>query len=251
MSQMLSSEVRTASKDHWEEIPCGINLPLGEPGTREFFENLRRFKYEVDYPEILEFVRFPEGAGKRVLEVGCGLGSDTQTWCESGAKLTAIDFAERAVNMTKYRLEQCGLTADVRQASALDLPFADNSFDIYYSWGVLMHTGGIQKALDEAYRVLAPGGEAILMLYHKNSLQFRFYVQMLGRKFDDGAPISEFYSVSEMRELCKRFKVTELETYYFLRKNVSRLGAFIPKPIEKFLGSFWGSCTYLRLKKPA
>jgi len=192
MSTLLSNEIRAASKSHWEEIPCGINLPLGEVGTREFFENLRRFKYEVDYPEIIQFVRFPEGAGKRVLEVGCGLGSDSQTWCEAGAKLTAIDFAEHAVNMTKYRLEQCGLPADVRQASALNLPFEDNSFDVYYSWGVLMHTGGTQKALDEAFRVLVPGGEAIVMLYHKNSLQYRFYVQILGRKFDDGAPIASF-----------------------------------------------------------
>jgi ubiquinone/menaquinone biosynthesis C-methylase UbiE len=55
-----------------------------------------------------------------------------------------------------------------------------------------MHTGGTQKALDEAFRVLVPGGEAIVMLYHKNSLQYRFYVQILGRKFDDGAPIASF-----------------------------------------------------------
>ena len=73
-----------ASSAHWEQHACGIHLPLGEPGSKTFFENLRRFKYEVDYPEILKFVRFDEWAGREVLEIGCGLGSDTQTWLEAG-----------------------------------------------------------------------------------------------------------------------------------------------------------------------
>ena len=54
-----------------------------------------------------------------------------------------------------------------------------------------------------------------------------------------------------MDQLCRMFKLTERATYYFLRTNVSRLGAFLPTKLEKLLGRFWGSCTYLRLKKPA
>lgn len=245
------ADAKEMSKQHWEEIPCGINLPLGEAGTKEFYDNLRRFKYEEDYPEIVEYVRFPEWRGKRVLEVGCGLGSDTQTWCEAGANLTAIDFAERAVKTTLHRLALNGLSADIRQGSALELPFEDSTFDLYYSWGVLMHTGDTQKGIDEAFRVLKPGGQAILMLYQKNSLLYRLYVQLMGRKFDDDAPFVDFYSVGEMKKMCSKFKVREVKTYYFLRKNVSRIGALIPRPIERLLGKLWGSCTYLRLEKPA
>ncbi|HYD98269.1 MAG TPA: class I SAM-dependent methyltransferase [Alphaproteobacteria bacterium] len=241
---------RTAA--HWEAYPCGIHLPVGKPGTREFYTNLRRFKYEVDYPEILRMARFEEGRGRKVLEVGCGLGSDTQTWLEHGADLTSIDFAERAVEETNNRLRLFGLPPVARRASALDLPFPDASFDIYYAWGVLMHTGDTERALAEAHRVLRPGGTLIVMLYNKNSLSYRLHVQLLGRSYDDGAPITEFYTNGELRRMLRAFSISEFENYYFMRPNISRIGRYIPPPVERLLGRSWGACTYARgVKEPS
>lgn len=246
-----TSNERLASKSHWEQNPCGVHLDLGELRTREFYDNLRRFKYEVDYPEILRLVRFQEGRSKRILDAGCGLGSDTQTWLENGADLTSIDFAQRAVDETNHRLSLYGLPQVARQASVLELPFADASFDVYYSWGVLMHTGDPVKGLKEAHRVLRPNGELIALFYNKNSLSYRLYVQMLGRKYDDDAPITEFFTNRELAAMLSRagLKMTELENYYFLRPNVSRLGRYIPARVEQALGKMWGACTYVRAVK--
>lgn len=242
---------REESQTHWESNPCEIHLPLGTPGTREFYERLRRFKYEVDYPEILRFVRFDEWRGRRVLEIGCGLGSDTQTWLESGARLTSIDLARRAVESTRDRLALFGHSFTPAQASALALPFADGAFDLVYSWGVLMHTGDTRLAIREACRVVAPGGTVILMLYNRNSLLFRLYVQLLGRKFDDDAPIVDFHTNGEMREMLGGMRIVAMENYYFLRPNVSRLARLLPRRLEAVLGKTFGACTYVRAVRPA
>ncbi len=241
---------REDSRAHWEGNPCGIHLPLGAPDTKEFYERLRRFKYEVDYPEILRFVRFHEWRDRRVLEIGCGLGSDSQTWLENGARLTSIDFARRAVESTRHRLGLFGHSFTPVQASALALPFADGTFDLVYSWGVLMHTGDTRLAIREACRVVTPGGTVILMLYNRNSLLFRLYVRLLGRKFDDDAPIVDFHTNAEMREMLDGMRIVEMENYYFLRPNVSRLGRLLPRRLETVLGKTFGACTYVRAIRP-
>jgi len=89
------------------------------------------------------------------------------------------------------------------------------------------------------------------MLYNRNSLLNRVYVEMLGRKFNDDAPIVDFYSNSQMREMLAGFRIAEMENFYFLRPNVSRLGRYLPRRLERALGRRFGYCTYLRgLKRP-
>ncbi|WP_018456793.1 class I SAM-dependent methyltransferase [Bradyrhizobium sp. WSM4349] len=251
MSQEASAETRAQSQEHWNRYPCGINLPIGTPGTKEFYTNLRRFKYEFDYPEIVDYVRFSEGRSKKVLDAGCGLGTDSQTWLENGALLTSVDFAQRAVDETNQRLEMFGLPQTAQRASVLELPFPDETFDVYYSWGVLMHTGNVPKGLSEAYRVTKKGGEIIGLFYNKNSFSYRIHVQLLGRPYDDGAPITEFFTNRDLAAMLSRagFKMTELKNYYFIRPNVSRLGNYIPAPLERLLGKAWGACTYIRAVK--
>jgi ubiquinone/menaquinone biosynthesis C-methylase UbiE len=104
-----------------------------------------------------------------VLEIGIGMGADFVRWARAGAMATGVDLTERAVDLTRGRLQREGLTAEVRVADAESLPFPDDHFDLVYSWGVLHHTPRPDDALREAQRVLAPGGELKLMLYHRHS----------------------------------------------------------------------------------
>ena len=145
-------------RDFWEEEACGERYGAEQD----------RLRYELE-PEILRFADFDSASGLRVLEIGVGMGSDFLRWARAGAAATGVDLTDRAVAITRQRLEAAGLSAEVRTADAENLPFADGSFDLVYSWGVLHHTPDPRRALAEAQRVLAPGGRLKVMLYHRRS----------------------------------------------------------------------------------
>jgi ubiquinone/menaquinone biosynthesis C-methylase UbiE len=149
---------------HWNATPCGTrDLPPDD--RRAFFAELERERYEWE-PYIARFARFERGRGQRLLEIGVGAGTDFTQWVRAGAIATGVDLTPRGVELTRERLALEGLSADVRQANAEALPFADASFDHVYSWGVLHHAPDTPRAISEVHRVLRPGGTATIMIYH-------------------------------------------------------------------------------------
>jgi SAM-dependent methyltransferase len=154
--------------DFWNDASCGERLYL-PTADRAGYEAQARIRYELE-PFIRELARFSEARGKRVLEVGVGLGADHQQFAEAGSVLSGIDLTERAVEYTKRRLEAFGLRSDLGTGDAENLAFPDASFDIVYSWGVLHHSPDTPKAVAEVHRVLKPGGCARIMIYHKWSM---------------------------------------------------------------------------------
>lgn len=162
------SELKTDIHDFWNADPCGAKLADSERGTPEFFAEVERTRYALE-PFIPSFAEFDRWRGKRVLEIGVGLGTDFVNFVRAGADAHGLDLTEEAVALVERRLELEGLAADVRVADAENLPFGDGDFDLVYSWGVLHHTPGTQRAVDEVRRVLRPGGEARIMLYSRRS----------------------------------------------------------------------------------
>lgn len=136
--------------------------------TKEQFEYQREQRYSCE-PEILAFTKFSKYSGARVLEIGVGLGADHQTWAEAGAFLHGIDLTARAIEITRKRFEIFELDTELQIADAENLPFQAETFDVVYSWGVLLYCPDMNKAVEEVRRVLRPGGVAIIMLYHKYS----------------------------------------------------------------------------------
>ena len=110
--------------------------------------------------------------GKDVLEIGCGTGVHTKLLAQSGAHVAAVDLTPTAVALTSRRLELAGLSADVREADAESLPFADASFDFVWSWGVIHHSSDTDRVIAEIARVLRPGGSLAFMVYHRTSITF-------------------------------------------------------------------------------
>jgi SAM-dependent methyltransferase len=152
----------------WEEEPCGAEHAATPEGTPEFFEEVERVRNELD-PYIPRFADFEGARGKRVLEIGVGLGTDFIRFVRAGALATGVDLTDHAVALARRRVELEGLCAEVRTADAERLPFEDGSFDRVYSWGVLHHTPDTGRAVREAIRVLRPGGDACVMLYARHS----------------------------------------------------------------------------------
>jgi SAM-dependent methyltransferase len=112
-------------------------------------------------PELGAFLALgPERIGGDGLDIGCGLGRHTLAALRAGYRMAAVDFSEVAVQRTKEIVRGEGFAADVRCASMHELPFLDETFDFCFSWCVLNHgrRETFEKAIDEAVRVLRPGG---------------------------------------------------------------------------------------------
>jgi len=163
--EAIAGADKQAVVDFWESAACGEQLYLS--GSTYMDQAAARYRLE---PYIENFARFQDWKGKRVLEIGVGLGADHQRFAEAGAELSGVDITERAVEHARRRFAVFGLHSDLRVADAERLPFADNTFDLVYSWGVIHHTPDTGRAAREIVRVLKPGGEYRVMIYHRASL---------------------------------------------------------------------------------
>jgi 2-polyprenyl-3-methyl-5-hydroxy-6-metoxy-1,4-benzoquinol methylase len=152
-------------------------------GARLFMDSRNPFESLIDIPNI---------KGKRVLEIGCGMGMHSQMMIEAGATLTSIDISPTSVDATNKRLKLTGLTGDVRLMDAEKLDFAEGEFDLVWSWGVIHHSARTGMVLKEIHRVLKPGGKAKIMVYATDGMSA--YITMMrrymfgfwsGRRLDD------------------------------------------------------------------
>ena len=156
-------ELKDAVRRHWEVDPCG-SRGIDGASRSAFFEQLTAERYALDR-HIPQWARFARGHDRDVLEIGVGAGTDFTQWVRNGARATGVDLTEAGIELARERLDLLGLDAKLRQADAENLPFADNSFDIVYSYGVLHHTPNTKRAISEVHRVLRPGGTALIMIY--------------------------------------------------------------------------------------
>ncbi len=219
-------EAQSLNKAWWTENPMSYDWHgtiKSEPGTAPWFEEVdRRFlsaAYFAVGSEGAPFGRYLRPGlteGKSVLEIGCGMGTHAALLAHAGAKLTAIDLSQPAVEMTRRRLELSGLVGRVEQADAERLPFPDALFDTVWSWGVLHHSRSFERCIDEVSRVLRPGGRLLLMVYHRRSLfyylhqcfvrglllgQFRHSsLEQIYRRNVDGA-YARMFTTAELRGL--------------------------------------------------
>lgn len=155
----------------WAQCPCGQDFSGKPLYTREFFAEVEEERYRRQ-PFVFSFAQFTRFHGKKILEVGTGLGIDFLQWVRAGARAYGVDLTEEAVTATRKLLEMNGLQAEeVRTADAEDIPYPDHFFDLVYSWGVLNHTANIRRALEEVLRVTRPGGTCKIMLYNRYSMQ--------------------------------------------------------------------------------
>ena len=164
----------------WQEHPCGTKFADAQPGSRKFFELVEAHRYEKEW-HIPAAAGFAYTKDLRVLEIGCGLGTDGAQFAQAGAHYTGIDLTEAAIDLARRRFELFDLPGNFRVADAEQLDFPDNSFDIVYSHGVLHHTPDTAAAVREIHRVLRPGGRAIVMLYHRDSYNYRINISILRR----------------------------------------------------------------------
>jgi ubiquinone/menaquinone biosynthesis C-methylase UbiE len=239
------TEQKQRVQSYWEETPCGTvdGFDVGEP---EYFAEVEAKRYEAE-PFIPAFAEFWRWRGKRVLEVGVGQGTDFLQFARAGAVMTGVDLTEAGIALTRKRLAAEGLEADLRRADAEALPFEDGRFDLVYSWGVLHHTPRTERAIAEVKRVIAPGGEARIMLYSRRSwtalgywLRYALAKGQPGRPFTDvlsehtESPGTKAYVQKELDELFADW--SEVSFRRFVTPYDRRLGG----PLADALGPRFG-----------
>ncbi|HMG35105.1 MAG TPA: class I SAM-dependent methyltransferase [Blastocatellia bacterium] len=231
----MTSDLKAQVHDFWEAHPCGTRFAGAQIGSREFFDQVERHRYETEWhiPKVIGFDRWRD---RDVLEIGCGLGTDAINFARSGARYSAIDLTEASIDLVKRRFAYEGLAANLEVADAENLPFDDASFDLVYSHGVLHHTPDTQRAIDELYRVLKPGGTSMVMLYHKNSYNYfvnimtlrRMGVRLLG--FDGGVELVHLLTgedrerLRELQRLYRESPTKLLSKEEFLSQNTDGVG---------------------------
>jgi 2-polyprenyl-3-methyl-5-hydroxy-6-metoxy-1,4-benzoquinol methylase len=165
------NEVRT----FWEAHPCGEETSTAEDSL-EYFLGLEHYRY-TNAPFILNVAQFRRFAGRRVLEIGCGLGTDGAQFAEAGADYVGVDLTQAAVELARRNFSVRGLRGEFLTVDAEQLPFPADSFDHVYSFGVIHHTPNPTAIVDEIRRVLRPGRTVTVTVYNRASINY--YVEIM------------------------------------------------------------------------
>ena len=241
MTNFTKSDV----KEFWNRNVCQTEFIKGkESGTRDFFEEAERIRYKYHFylPELFDWMAREKPKAK-MLEVGCGMGTDLIQLARRGFDVTGIDLTEEGIKLAQRRFQIYDLSANLRVDDAENLSFDDNTFDIVYSFGVLHHTPDTQKSIDEVQRVLKPGGLAIIMLYNRWSYNYLIH-RILDAPFDgnrkDRCPIERAYSKKEIVKMFEKYASTNLEVEYFMTTGHGVLWDILPEFLHRGLGHIWG-----------
>jgi len=251
-----ADELKSRVRKFWEDEPCGSVHGEAPEGTREYFDQIEQRRYELE-PFIPEYARFQDAAGKTVLEIGVGLGTDFVQFARAGAKVSGIDLTEHGVQLVRTRLELEGLEGDVRVGDAESLPFEDRSFEKVYSWGVLHHTPRTEKAVAEALRVLAPGGDLCVMLYSRHSwLTYKVWVRHGLLAGHPGRSLSSVLAAHVESEGTRGFTKAELRKMFrglddlTIEKVATPYDRHFLGPVAGLSGRWLGWFSVIRGRKP-
>lgn len=227
---MTFSEVQVERvRDYWNRRPCNIRHSPRAIGTKEYFDEVEARKYFVE-PHIPRFVEFPRWRGKRVLEIGCGIGTDTINFARNGAKVTAVDLSEKSIEIARTRAEVYGFQEDVQffcgNAEELSRFVPTESYDLIYSFGAIHHTPHPDRVLDQFHNYTRPGTTIKIMVYHRRSWKVAWILLSEGKgrfwaaekliaknsEAQTGCPITYSYTRREGRELLEThgFRVREI-----------------------------------------
>lgn len=219
MTATENQHLRSASietvRAYWNARPCNIRHSQQPVGSKEYFDEVERRKYFVE-SHIPGFAQFERWRGKRVLEVGCGIGTDTINFARAGAEVTAVDLSEESLSLAIRRAEVYGLSNRIcfHHANAEELASAVpvESFDLVYSFGVIHHTPSPRRVIEEIAKYMGPESELRIMVYAKQSWK-NF---MIEAGFDQpeaqaGCPIAHTFSHDEVQALLDGFEILSLE----------------------------------------
>lgn len=216
-------------RDYWNANPCNIRHSKAPVGTQEYFDQVEYRKYKVE-PHIPGFANFPEWAGLRVLEVGCGIGTDAVNFVRHGASYTGIELSKASLDLCAKRLDVYNIPNPFTPAfyggnaeELLDGGLFGKEFDLVYSFGVVHHTPNPQRLIDGMRSVLRVGGELRMMVYATNSFKGIMIREGLEQpESRRGCPIAHTYTSDEVFQMCKAFSRVSIEQTHIFPYDIEK-----------------------------
>lgn len=267
-------------KDYWNQRPCNIRHSQAEIGTSEYFDQVEARKYLVE-PHIPLFADFEKWRGKKVLEIGCGIGTDTINFARAGAEVTAVDLSAKSLELAKKRSEVFGVSDRIKffeaNAERLSEFIEPNQFDLIYSFGVIHHSPNPEKIIEQIRTNFAGENTTLkLMVYYRYSWKVLWLLLTHGKgKFwkleeiiaknseaQTGCPVTYSYTKQTVKELVGGdfeignlfvehifpYQIPKYTKYEYVREWYFQ---FLPKAVfrqlEKRFG--WHLCLTARYKK--
>ena len=230
MSAPFESVSLEAVRDYWDRRPCNIRHSPKPVGSLEYFEEVTARKYFVE-PHIPGFAEFERWNGKKVLEIGCGIGTDTIQFARHGANVTAVELSEASLQIARQRADVCGVGDRIRfysgNAEELTRIVPVELYDLVYSFGVIHHTPRPQRVIEQVRSYVRSGSTVKLMVYHRNSWKVLWILLSYGKgrfwrlrelvahhsEAQTGCPITYVYSRRELGELLRPLSLGEVEMH--------------------------------------
>jgi len=247
---MIESNVSIQDiQTYWNGRIHDLEMTEETVGTKEFFDDLDAYRYDkLRYlPKVVDFNGF---SGKKLLEIGCGIGTDLVRFAKGGADVTGVDLSETAIDLAKENFHLHDIKGKFLIGNGEALEFPDNHFDVVYAHGVLQYTANIQKMINEAHRVLKPGGLFIGMVYNRKG-----WLNTMSKLFKVGlehadAPGLTLYTIKEMKAFMAPFAKVKILPERFPVKSKLHKGLkavlfntifvslfnFIPRRLVRHLG---------------
>jgi ubiquinone/menaquinone biosynthesis C-methylase UbiE len=173
-----AADRRKEVENFWDNKPCDSERSHKVHGSKEYFQEIEedRYKYQSHIIDVLNGI---DWHGRKVLEIGTGVGTDARVIVGKGADYTGINIDQGSVDLTKKALDTFLLAGKVQRCDATSMIYKDGVFDVVYSFGAMPCIPDLDKAIEEIYRVLKPGGEVVALLYNKSSINYHVEIMFL------------------------------------------------------------------------
>jgi 2-polyprenyl-3-methyl-5-hydroxy-6-metoxy-1,4-benzoquinol methylase len=254
---------------YWSARPCNIRHSPKPVGTREYFDEVEARKYFVE-AHIPHFAEFERWKGKKVLEIGCGIGTDTINFARHGAHVTAVDLTAKSLEIARQRARVFDLEDRIHfiQANAEELSSCVpvEPYDLIYSFGVIHHTPHPEHVISQIRQYVKRGTSIRIMVYNRWSWKVlgilfgygkgRFWkLNRLIAEYSEaqtGCPVTYSYSRSAGRKLLEDhgFRVTRVIVDHIFPYKVSEYVQYrykkvwyfqwLPGFLFRFLERCWG-----------
>jgi len=215
-------------QDYWNNRPCNIRHSQKPIGSREYFDEVEARKHFVE-PHIPGFAEFERWNGKKVMEIGCGLGTAMINFARHGAQVTAVDLSDKSLELAKQRVEVYDLKDKVTfyagNAEELSQFVPVEPYDLVYSFGVIHHTPHPECVIDQIRQYLKPGSTVKIMVYYRYSWKVLWILLTYGKgqfwrinelvarysEAQEGCPVTYVYSKTEARELLSGLEIVDMQ----------------------------------------
>jgi len=221
-------------KRFWNDRPCNVRHSSKEIGTKEYFNEVERKKFFVE-PHILKFTQFLQWKNKKVLEVGCGLGTVGINFALNGADYTGVELSKESLEIAKKRFEVYNQSGKFYLGNAEELSSFVHIeiYDLIYSFGVIHHSPHPEKIVSQIKKYMNENSVLKIMLYAKDS--WKNYMIDAGLDQPEaqyGCPIANTYTKQDVVKLLDGYEVLSIEQDHIFPYQVEpyKLGEYIKQP---------------------